>query len=375
MSTSDNSTPEQAPVVTNMGFAINEIAEANNQIRAKAASIEELAAKEAELKTSIEALEKNKVNLEKENFEKFEQINAAEARKKEQTEAASENIASEHENLETERAAIAAERAELQKEKDEVEAMRSEAERLRVANEQTSGELESKILESKRFTDSRDDQIAAIEAERVALETEKTKTAQMKEETERQVLENQEILARIKEAQDTAQVTFDLISKERAENERIKTIAQQEVSSADFIKNEAYRMTMIFRQALHTYLSVNGTEVRIPELTDEHRIFVAKELIAQSPSFDIKTVFPEYFPQEVVSEEKTEEESTAPATPNWYKMSKAKLVEEGKTLFNIDLDIGKTQKELIAELEAAKTAKELGETKDPEVPASTPVTE
>lgn len=354
MSTTDTTTPEQAPVVTNMGFAINEIAEANNQIRAKAANIEELAAKEEELKTSIESLEKNKVNLEKENFEKFQQIQEAEARKKEQSEAASENIASEHENLEKERAEITAEREALQKEREEVEALRNEAERLRVENEQTSGELASKELESKRFTESRDDQLAAIEAERVALETEKKKTAQMKEETEKMVLENQTILERIKEAQDNSQVTFDLISKERAENERIKTIAQQEVASADFIKNEAYRMTMIFRQALHTYLSVNGTEVRIPELTEAHMVFVAKELIAQCPSFDPKVELPQFFPEE--DKDSTNDTiTTAPATPNWDKMTKAKLVEEGKKLFGIDLDIEKTQKELVSELETAKT--------------------
>jgi hypothetical protein len=373
MSTTDNSSTDQAPVVTDMGFAINKIAEANNQIRAKEASIGDLATKESELKAEIEALEKNKKNLEKENFDKYESIKAAEARKAEQTEAATENLASEHESLETERASMIVEREALQKEKDEVEAIRSEAERLRVANEQTSGELESKILESKRFTESRDDQLAAIEAERVALETEKKKTAQMKEETEKLVLENQTILERIKEAQDNSQVTFDLISKERTENERIKTIAQNEIASADFIKNEAYRMTMIFRQALHTYLSVNGTEVRIPELTEAHMVFVAKELIAQCPSFDMKTEFPEYFPKEV--EEESTEKSTAPATPNWSKMSKPKLVEEGKTLFNLDLDIEKTQKELIAELEAAKTANELEVKKDPEVPASTTITE
>lgn len=349
MSNTDSINPEQAPVVTDMGFAINKIAEANNQIRAKEASIGDLATKEAELKAEIEALEKNKKNLEKENFDKYESIKAAEARKAEQTEAATENLASEHENLETERASMILEREALQKEKDEVEAIRSEAERLRVANEQTSGELESKILESKRFTDSRDDQLAAIEAERVALETEKKKTAQMKEETEKLVLENQTILERIKEAQDNSQVTFDLISKERTENERIKTIAQNEIASADFIKNEAYRMTMIFRQALHTYLSVNGTEVRIPDLKEEHMIFVAKELIAQCPSFDPKVELPQFFP------ESTDDTiSTAPATPNWEKMTKPQLVEQAKTLFGVDLDMVLTQKQMVEELQKAK---------------------
>lgn len=62
---------QQQPVVTNIGFAINEIAEANNQIRAKEVVINDLSAKEDELKKSIETLELNKVNLEKENLQKM----------------------------------------------------------------------------------------------------------------------------------------------------------------------------------------------------------------------------------------------------------------------------------------------------------------
>lgn len=73
MTTTD--TPEvpstQQPVVTNIGFAINEIAEANNQIRAKEVVINDLSAKEDELKKSIETLELNKINLEKENLQKM----------------------------------------------------------------------------------------------------------------------------------------------------------------------------------------------------------------------------------------------------------------------------------------------------------------
>jgi hypothetical protein len=127
---------------------------------------------------------------------------------------------------------------------------------------------------------------------------------------------------------------------------------------------------MIFRQALHTFLSVNGHTVRIPDLTEADLKFVAKDIISQIPDFDFFAEFPEHFADKIVPET-TEIETTAPATPNWSKMSKAKLVEEGKTLFNLDMDIEKTQKELIAELEAAKTAKELEEKQDPEVPAST----
>ena len=72
---------QQQPVVTNIGFAINEIAEANNQIRAKEVVINDLSAKEEELKKSIETLELNKVNLEKENLQKMNEGKDIGARK------------------------------------------------------------------------------------------------------------------------------------------------------------------------------------------------------------------------------------------------------------------------------------------------------
>lgn len=71
----------QKPVVTNIGFAINEIAEANNQIRAKEVVINDLTAKEDELKKSIETLELNKINLEKENLQKMNEGKDIGARK------------------------------------------------------------------------------------------------------------------------------------------------------------------------------------------------------------------------------------------------------------------------------------------------------
>lgn len=65
----------------NLATGIEAIAEANNIIKAKDASIKELEARETALKDSIAALETNKANLEKENNKIFAENKEAEDRK------------------------------------------------------------------------------------------------------------------------------------------------------------------------------------------------------------------------------------------------------------------------------------------------------
>lgn len=356
MSNTDNTEvpASQVPVVTNIGFAINEIAEANNQIRAKAVVIEDLEKKEATLKTAIETLELNKVNLEKENLQKMNEGKDIGVRKEELMQAASENMANETEALEKLRAEVALEKENLEKEKAEVEAGKAEAERVRLDNEKANADLESKILEAKRLSGNREGQLIDLQNERQAIETEAKRTEILKKETTEITEENRVILEKIEKARAEAEVTFEAIRKEREENERIKNIAQAEVGSADFIKNEAYRLLMIFRQALHTFLSVNGHTVRIPDLTESDLKFVAKDLINQIPNFDFFAEFPEHFADKIIPEII----STETTAPTWEKMTKPQLVEQAKKLYEIDLDMVLTQKQMVEELNKAKAEKE-----------------
>lgn len=356
--TTDSTTPEvqdTVPVVKapvqDMGFAINQIAEANNQIREKETTIGTLSAKEADLQKSVAALEANKRNLEEENNKKYNEGKDIGVRKEELMQVAQENIQKETEALEALRVEISTERETLEKEKAEVEAGRAEADRIRIDNEKVSAELESKILEAKRLSSGRDGTLEAIKTERAEVDTERKKTQILKDETTQIMEENKTILEKIEESRAGAEETFEAIRQERAENERIKAIAQAEVGSADFIKNEAHRLVMVFRQALHTFISVNGSTVRIPDLTPEDLKFVAKDIISQIPDFDFFAEFPEHFADKVVPE------STAPTEANWEKMTKPQLAEQAKNLFNIDLDpILFTQKQMVEELNKAKIA-------------------
>lgn len=258
-----------------------------------------------------------------------------------------ENMAIETAKLEKLREEVAEEVAQLAKEKAEVEAGRGEADRIRLENEKVSAELESKIVEAKRLSGGREASLEAIKLEKAAVDTELKKTQLLKDETTAEAERNREILEKIEEAQKSAAETFDTVRAEREENERIKAIAQAEVGSADFIKNEAHRLVMIFRQALQTYISVNGSTIKIPELTIEDLKFVAKDLISQIPDFDFFAEFPEAFADKDTS-------GTAPTEVNWDKLTKPQLVIEGREKFGLEMSMELTQKDMVATLVDAK---------------------
>lgn len=104
---------------------------------------------------------------------------------------------------------------------------------------------------------------------------------------------------------------------------------------------------MIFRQALQTYISVNGTTVKIPDLTLEDLKFVAKDIIYQIPDFDFLVEFPEAFAGEIAKNQvKTE--------VNLEKMTKPQLIIEGREKFGLEMSMDLTQKDMIATLIDAK---------------------
>lgn len=104
---------------------------------------------------------------------------------------------------------------------------------------------------------------------------------------------------------------------------------------------------MIFRQALQTYISVNGTTVKIPDLTLEDLKFVAKDIISQIPDFDFFAEFPEAFADKDTS-------GTAPTEVNWEKLTKPQLVIEGREKFGLEMSMDLTQKDMVATLVDAK---------------------
>lgn len=267
--------------VDNLVTGIEAIAEANNIIKAKDASIKELETREAVLKDSIAALETNKANLERENSKIYGDNKDAEARKISQGKEAEENMKKLHDEIQAEREALKIEREEAEKVKAEAERAKSEAERIAEENKQAQAEVDSKVLETKRLSENRKQQIEDAKAEKEANETACRRLEILKGEVEKEKIEKENQAERIELANKEAQEIYDRVHDERVKAEAIKATAQQEQEAANFIKNEAYKVTMIMRQALHTFVQVNGTEVRVPEITDAHRLIIIRDFLAQ----------------------------------------------------------------------------------------------
>lgn len=116
---------------------------------------------------------------------------------------------------------------------------------------------------------------------------------------------------------------------------------------------------MIMRQALHTFVQVNGTEIRVAEITDAHRLIIIKDLIAQFENpIDIKDVFtPEQIqsayetefqpsdtdnePEEKKVDENKEETDTdtEEETTDFKKLPKAQLADFAKENYGLSLSI------------------------------------
>jgi DNA repair exonuclease SbcCD ATPase subunit len=277
--------------VTDVADGINQLAEINKQLLEKDQLLENLENKIESLEKSLPALELNKENLEKESLRIFNENKEAENRKKEQNEAALGNMDEERQKFENEKIAIAEEREIIAQERTDLERLKAEAEQTRIKHEEESATLESKVLESKRLSSTRADELKAIEDATTVLEEERKRTEIMRQETEARVEENRLLLEQIEAAKQWSQSIFDQITKERQQNEDAKRIAQSETEAATYIKNEAYRITLVFRQALNTFVQVNGTEIRIKEVDDEVRKFVMIDLLNQLEVLTIADVF------------------------------------------------------------------------------------
>lgn len=261
--------------------------------------------------------------------------------------------------------------------------MKVEAERLSEENKQAQAEVDSKTIEAKRLSEGRKQQIEAATAEREANEAACKHLEILKGEVEKEKEEKQQILNRIEEANKSTQERSDELIKQHQDAENMKRIAQQEQEAANFIKNESYKLTMIMRQALHTFVQMNGTEVRVKEITDEHRTLIIRDMLTQyeNPISAIEIFSPEKIKEafeaiyltpneEVVVEEvktpveevKTEEvknegevqgEEVKTDVPlgeeekieeseegtDFKKLPKAQLAEFAKTNYGLDLNI------------------------------------
>jgi len=190
------------------------------------------------------------------------------------------------EELENEREMMAMERAAIKREKDELKAEKEESAKLKSQIEEQKEEMKARELEILENKSSRNAQINAIKEERAAQQKEKLHLEAMRDEAIKAVDENRAILDEINKARAGSEKLMNDINEARQKAEDRRVAAQNEVSSASYAQDMAKNMMSVFRQALNTYIQIAGQAIQIPEITDEHRRFIANDLLAQCTTPD-----------------------------------------------------------------------------------------
>jgi hypothetical protein len=227
--------------------------------------------------------------------------------------------------------------------------MKAEAERLVEENKQVQAEVDSKTLEVKRLSEGRAKQIEDVKVEREANEAACKHLEILKGEVEKEKAEKEQILARIEEANKSTQERSDELIKQHQDAENMKRIAQQEQEAANFIKNESYKLTMIMRQALHTFVQMNGTEVRVKDITDEHRTLIIRDMLSQ---YETPVSIADFFSPEAIKLA-FEALSVTTSTPIVVEEVKTPVeevkTEETKSEEEVQGEVGKTDTPLVEE--------------------------
>lgn len=197
----------------------------------------------------------------------------------------------EMEALEKERADIQAERESIKAERAALKADRDESDKLKAQIEEQKEEMKARELEILENKSGRSAQIAAIKEERAAQATEKLHLEAMREESIKAVDENRAVLEEINKAKAGSEQLMADINEARQKAEDRRVAAQNEISSASYIQDTARNMMTCFRQALNTYIQLNGQAIQIPEITDEHRLFIVKDMLSQiTTPWDLESI-------------------------------------------------------------------------------------
>ncbi len=103
-------------------------------------------------------------------------------------------------------------------------------------------------------------------------------------ELEKATAEHNKAREEAEESRKGAEALHEEVNKAREIAERAKQEAYTENNSAEYNKGMAKQLLEVFRQSLHTYVQLNGTEIKIANLTDEHKVWIAQDLLKDIPT-------------------------------------------------------------------------------------------
>ena len=194
---------------------------------------------------------------------------------------AKDSLDEEASNISEARIAIEEEFKLFVEEKSKIDAMKNEYEKIRLEIEKTKEEMKSRNKEISESKENQSNELSTIKTLRSSQETERLNLEMLRKETIEIAETNRAILEEIKVAKDGSEKLMNDINEARQKAEDRRMAAQNEISSASYAQEMARNMMIVFRQALNTYIQIAGQEIKIPEITDENRRFIAKDLLSQ----------------------------------------------------------------------------------------------
>jgi len=159
---------------------------------------------------------------------------------------------------------------------------RNEAQNLIDANIKAQADVDSKLMEAKHLSSGRKDELNALEEAHKEAEMSIAKLEAHRVEVAQAAAEYTEMYNKVKASEENAKILHESIQKSREVAEQKIQEAIRENNSAEYNKGMATMLTASFRQALHTFCQISGTSIKIPELTNEHKEWIAKDLIKQT---------------------------------------------------------------------------------------------
>lgn len=147
--------------------------------------------------------------------------------------------------------------------------------------EKAKSELQAREKEISEHWYERNNAIASIKEETKVIETERIRLEKMRDEASAKAAEYRKILWKIDQANKEQEKNMEEFKRLRDEAEDRRVAAQAEISSASYMSDIAKHLIFCFRQELVRYIQISGQEVKIQSLTDEHRRFIANDLLSQ----------------------------------------------------------------------------------------------
>ena len=275
--------PEQVAAIAETDYtkAILWIADANLVIKEKKAEIESLDTKEALLISEIKRYEVSREEIKQDAEKERIILEKLLASKAEVETHQNTDYAQRMAELDTQEADLAVREQVVKDTEITNEKSRDEAQKLIDANVKAQAEVDSKLSEAKHLSSGRKEELHSIEAERAEAEIAMAQMEVQRAEITKLSEEYTALYARVQESQANAEKLHADIEASRALAQTKIEEARTENNSAEYNKGMATLLTASFRQALHTYCQISGTAVQIPELTNEHKQWIADDLIRQ----------------------------------------------------------------------------------------------